>query len=78
MLELVRGQWKELTSIVDRFSIMAMEGLLLVPLLMAALFYPVEVLVGTGVVLLVCLAMFEVILYVNGTTRVTAHYNSRR
>jgi len=31
---------------------------------MAALFYPVEVLVGTGVVLLVCLAMFEVILYV--------------
>ena len=64
MLELVRGQWKELTSIVDPFSIMAMEGLLLVPLVMAALFYPVEVLVGTGVVLLVCLAMFEVILYV--------------
>ena len=64
MLELVRGQWKELTSMVDGFSIMAMEGLLLVPLVMAALFYPVEVLVGTGIVLLVCLAMFEVILYV--------------
>jgi uncharacterized membrane protein YfcA len=63
MLELVRGQWKELTSMVDGFSIMAMEGLLLVPLMMAALFYPVEVLVGTGVVLLVFLALFEVILY---------------
>lgn len=64
MLELLRGQWKELTSIVDPFSIVAMEGLLLVPLLMAALFYPVEVLVGTAVVLLIILAMFEVVLYV--------------
>ena len=64
MLELLRGQWKELTSIVDPFSIMAMEGLLLVPLLMAALFYPVEVLVGTAIVLLIFLAMFEVVLYV--------------
>jgi hypothetical protein len=64
MLGLVRGQWKELTSMVDGFSIMAMEGLLLVPLVMAALFYPVEVLVGTGIVLLVCLALFEVILFV--------------
>jgi hypothetical protein len=64
MLELLRGQWKELTSMVDPFSIMAMEGLLLVPLLMAALFYPVEVLVGTGVVLLIIVAMFEVVLYV--------------
>jgi hypothetical protein len=49
---------------VDGFSIMAMEGLLLVPLVMAALFYPVEVLVGTGVALLILLAMFEVVLYV--------------
>jgi hypothetical protein len=64
MLELLRGQWKELTSIVDPFSIVAMEGLLLVPLVMAALFYPVEVLVGTAVVLLIFLAMFEVVLYV--------------
>jgi hypothetical protein len=64
MLELLRGQWKELTSIVDPFSIVAMEGLLLVPLMMAALFYPVEVLVGTAVVLLIFLAMFEVVLYV--------------
>jgi hypothetical protein len=64
MLELLRGQWKELTSMVDGFSIMAMEGLLLVPLVMAALFYPVEVLIGTGVVLLICVATFEVVLYV--------------
>jgi hypothetical protein len=64
LLELIRGQWKELTSMVDGFSIMAMEGLLLVPLVMAALFYPVEVLVGTGVALLILLAMFEVVLYV--------------
>ena len=64
MLELLRGQWKELTTMLDGFSIMAMEGLLLVPLVMAALFYPVEVLVGTLVVLAVCLATFEVIWYV--------------
>ena len=64
MLELLRGQWKELTSMLDGFSIMAMEGLLLVPLVMAALFYPVEVLVGTVVVLAVFVAMFEVVWYV--------------
>lgn len=64
MLELMRGQWKELSGMVDGFSIMAMEAVLLVPLAMAAMFYPVEVLVGTGIALLVCLAMFEVILYV--------------
>ena len=64
MIELVRSQWKELTSMVDGFSIMAMEGLLLVPVMMAALFYPVEVLIGTGVVLVVCLAMFELVLYI--------------
>jgi hypothetical protein len=64
MLELIRGQWRELTSMLDDFSIMAMEGLLFVPLVMAALFYPVQVLVGTAIVLLICLAMFEVVLYV--------------
>ena len=64
MLELMRGQWKELSGMVDGFSIMAMEAVLLVPLAMAALFYPVEVLVGTGVVLVACVAMFEVILYI--------------
>ena len=64
MLELIRGQWKELTSMVDGFSIMAMEGVLLLPLAMAALFYPVQVLAVTGIVLLICLAMFEVVLYI--------------
>jgi hypothetical protein len=64
MLELLRGQWKELTTVLDGFSIMAMEGLLLVPLVMAALFYPVEVLVGTVVVLAVLVATFEVFWYV--------------
>jgi hypothetical protein len=64
MVEFLRGQWRELTSMVDGVSIVLMEGLLLVPLVMAALFYPVEVLVGVSVALLVSLALFEVAVWV--------------
>jgi hypothetical protein len=48
---------------VDGYSIMLMEGLLIVPVVMAALFYPLQVFTGVGVVLLVCLAVFETIEY---------------
>ena len=61
MVEFLRGQWKDLKEMVDGYSIMLMEGLLIVPVIMAALFYPFEVLVGVGVVLLVALAVFETI-----------------
>jgi hypothetical protein len=61
MVEFLRGQWKDLTDMIDPFSIMLMEGFFVVPLVMAAMFYPLEVLMGVVVVLLVALAVFETI-----------------
>ena len=61
MVEFLRGQWKDLTNMIDPFSIMLMEGFFVVPLVMAALFYPLEVLIGVVAVLLVGLAVFETI-----------------
>ena len=59
MVQFLRGQWKDLTDMVDDYSILYMEGLLLVPVVMFALFYPLEVLTAVGVVLLVGLVAFE-------------------
>jgi hypothetical protein len=61
MVEFARGQWKDLTNMIDPFSIMLMEGFFVVPLVMAAMFYPLEVLLGIVAVLLVGLAVFETI-----------------
>ena len=46
---------------IDPFSIMLMEGFFVVPLVMAALFYPLQVLIGVVAVLLLGLAVFETI-----------------
>lgn len=59
----LRSQWAEFKDMVDSYSIMYMEGLLLVPVVMAALFYPLEVLIGVAVVLMAGLAVFETVLY---------------
>ena len=61
MVEFFRGQWKDLTNMIDPFSIMLMEGFFVVPLVMAALFYPLQVLIGVVAVLLLGLAVFETI-----------------
>ena len=63
MVEFLRGQWKEFTSMVDSVSIMLMEGLLIIPVVMAALFYPVQVLIGVMATLLVCLIIFEAVVW---------------
>ena len=63
-MKFLRGQWSELQEMVDGFSIMYMEGLLLVPLVMAGMFYPVQVLIGVGVGLAVSVAAFETAVYV--------------
>ena len=60
MVQFFRGQWKDLTDMLDRYSIMYMEGLLLVPVVMFALFYPLQTLIGVGAVLLVALVAFEI------------------
>jgi hypothetical protein len=77
MVEFLRGQWKDLVSMVDGFSIVLMEGLLIVPLIMAAMFYPVEVLIGVGVVLLTGLAVFEAVEYVRYHPRHPRHPKRR-
>ena len=64
MMRFLRGQWSELNDMVDGYSIMYMEGLLLVPLVMAGMFYPVQVLIGVGIGLGVSLAAFETAVYV--------------
>jgi hypothetical protein len=64
MVEFIRGQWKDLTDMVDPFSIMLMEGFFLVPLMMAAMFWPLKVLMGTAAVLLFGLVVFEAIEWV--------------
>ena len=61
MVEFLRGQWKDLTNMIDPFSIMLMEGFFVVPLVMAAMFYPLQVLIGVVAVLLLGLAVFETI-----------------
>jgi len=40
-------------------SLLLMDGLLLVPLIMAAFFYPIQVLIGVGALLVVTLIAYE-------------------
>jgi hypothetical protein len=63
MVEFLRGQWKEFTSMVDSVSIMLMEGLLLIPVIMFALFYPLQVLLWVTGTLLVGLVLFEAVVW---------------
>ena len=78
MVEFLRGQWKDLTNMVDPFSIMLMEGFFVVPLVMAAMFYPLEVLMGVVAALLVGLAVFETIEWVRHHPHHPHHAKHRR
>ena len=59
MFTLFRRYWDDLISYDGGFALVMMDGLLLVPLIMAAFFYPVEVLIGVGALLLVTFAGYE-------------------
>jgi hypothetical protein len=56
---LLRRYWKEMVSYDGGMSLLLMDGLLLVPLIMAAFFYPIQVLIGVGAALLVAIAAYE-------------------
>ena len=59
MLSWLRDKWNELVSYDGGLSLLWMDGLLLIPLMMAAFFYPVEALVAAGALLLVSFLAYE-------------------
>ena len=59
MLRLLRRYWDEMVSYDGGMSLLMLNGLLLVPLIFAAFFYPVQVLLLVGALLLVSVAAYE-------------------
>ena len=59
MITLLRRYWNDLVSYDGGMSLLMMDGLLLVPLIMAAFFYPVPVLIAVGVLLVLSVAVYE-------------------
>jgi hypothetical protein len=59
MITLLRRYWNELVSYDGGFSLVMMNGLLAVPLIMAAFFYPLQVLAFVVVLAFVSLAGYE-------------------
>ena len=59
MFKLLRQYWDDLVSYDGGMSLLMMDGLLLVPLVMAAFFYPVQVLILVVVLLVVTFAIYE-------------------
>jgi len=59
MLALLRRYWNELVSYDGGFSLLMMDGLLAVPLIMAAFFYPLQVLGFVVGIVVVSLAGYE-------------------
>ena len=59
MLTLLRRYWGDLVSYDGGMSLLMMDGLLLVPLILAAFFYPIQVLIGVGAVLVLTIVVYE-------------------
>jgi hypothetical protein len=59
MLALLRRYWNELVSYDGGLSLLMMDALLAVPLIMAAFFYPLQVLAVLVVIAVVSLAGYE-------------------
>ena len=59
MISWLRSCWTERVSYEGGLSLLWMDGLLLIPLMMAAFFYPVEALVVAGGLLLVTFLIYE-------------------
>ena len=59
MLSWLRTCWTERVSYEGGLSLLWMDGLLLIPLIMAAFFYPVEALLAAGALLAVTLVIYE-------------------
>ena len=59
MIGWLNRYWDERVSYEGGLSLLLMDGLLLIPLIMAAFFYPVEALIAAGVVLLLTFIAYE-------------------
>ena len=59
MLGWLYRYWDERVSYEGGLSLLLMDGLLLIPLIMAAFFYPVEALLSAGAVVLLSFAAYE-------------------
>jgi hypothetical protein len=59
MLRLLRRYWDEMVSYDGGMSLLMMDGLLLVPLIFAAFFYPVQVLALIGALVVLSLVVYE-------------------
>jgi uncharacterized membrane protein YfcA len=59
MVALFRRYWDGLVSYDGGVAILMMDALLIIPLIMAAFFYPVEVAVAVGALLLVTVVAYE-------------------
>ena len=59
MVSWMRRCWQDNVSYEGGLSLMWMEGLLLIPFIMAAFFYPVEALIAAAVMLLLSFAVYE-------------------
>ena len=61
MIKLLRRYWDDLVSYDGGMSLLMMDGLLLVPLVMAAFFYPVQVLMAVGALFILTLVVYEAV-----------------
>jgi hypothetical protein len=55
----LRSCWSDRVSYEGGLSLLWMDGLLLIPLIMAAFFYPLEALMAAGALLLVTFVAYE-------------------
>jgi hypothetical protein len=59
VISLFRRYWNDLVSTDGGLSLLWMDGLLLIPLVMAAFFYPIEALAAVGAFLVLSLVCYE-------------------
>ena len=59
MLSWLRSLWTERVSYDGGLSLLWMDGLLLIPLIMAAFFYPMQALLAAGALLVVTFLIYE-------------------
>lgn len=59
MLSWIRRRWQDNVSYEGGLALVWMDGLLLIPFIMAAFFYPLEALLAAAALLVVTFALYE-------------------